>query len=451
MHQSTVQPKTRNFPSLADMLRGTPFVSYSYGYPHKTAYRPFERPLSIRDLWQNENRQSASLYFHLPFCEYRCGFCNLFTHSNPATDLPRKYLQTLRTQAERVRSALDDVQFVRLAIGGGTPTYLSCQELESLFTICTDVMGARPLRIPVSMESSPATVDCEKLQLLNAFGVDRLSIGVQTLEDEESKKLGRPQKRVESERALTAIRDVGFPTLNIDLIYGGESQTMEGWLRSVTDALRYHPEELYLYPLYVRPATGLGRLRRDWEDFRLQAYREARSLLLDAGYSQVSLRMFRAAHAPSKTGPAYCCQEDAAVGLGCGARSYTNSVHYSDEYAVGQSGVQSILAAYMNRDAKSFEFAHYGDILPVDDQRRRYVIMSLLQSRGLSRSDYALRYGADPLEHFLQLAELEECGLADITSDAMRLTPQGLERSDTIGPWLYSERVCRLMEEYECR
>lgn len=437
--------------SLATMLDGSPFVAYSYAYPHKTAYRPFETPIPLRDLWKIERRDSLFLYLHVPFCEYRCGFCNLFTQSNPTAGLPTLYLKTLRSEAAQVRDALGEASFARLAIGGGTPTFLDCGELEDLFSICVNVLGAHPRRIPVSVEASPATVDREKLQLLREFGTDRLSIGVQTFDDAESGQLGRPQRRAESERALAAIRDVGFPTLNIDLIYGGESQTIESWLRSLRSALSYRPEELYLYPLYVRSLTGLGKRRRDWVDFRLNAYREARQLLLSEGYSQVSFRMFRATHAPHCDGPVYCCQEDGMVGLGCGARSYATDVHYSSEYAVGQKGVRSILAAYVNRSAESFDLAHYGIRLPSDDRRRRYAIMSVLQSAGLSRADFAHRFGGDVFEFLPQLAELEPIGLAEVKPETIRLTAAGMERSDMIGPWLYSERVRRLMESYECR
>ena len=437
--------------SLAALLDDSPFVSYSYSYPHKSAYRPFREPVPLREVWGAENRRSLFLYLHVPFCEYRCGFCNLFTQSNPAADLPAAYLRMLRRQAERVRGQLGEAAFARLAIGGGTPTFLDCAELEDLFAICVDVMGAAPRRIPVSLEASPATVDRDKLALLREFGVDRLSIGIQTFDDAESKKLGRPQKRSESVRALAAIREAGFPTLNIDLIYGGETQTVASWLQSVRTALEYRPEELYLYPLYVRPLTGVGRLRREWDDLRLAMCREARQLLLDTGYAQISFRMFRAPHAPADDGPVYCCQEDGMVGLGCGARSYTAGLHYSTEYAVGQSGVRSILAAYLNRDDAWFDAAHYGDRLPIDDQRRRHVIMSLLQHTGLSRTDYADRFGADPFAHLSELSELEPLGLAEVTAERIRLTAAGIERSDTIGPWLYSNRVRRRTESSGCR
>ena len=88
------------------------------------------------------------------------------------------------------------------------------------------------------------------------------------------------------------MREAGFPTINIDLIYGLPGQTVNSWLQSIESALRFQPEEIYLYPLYVRPLTGLGCTDKEWDDIRIACYRTGRSLLLSQGYSQISMRMF---------------------------------------------------------------------------------------------------------------------------------------------------------------
>lgn len=446
---NVVTTSTRN--SLDDWLAGTPFASYTYSYPHKTAYRPLSPAVPLSDAWADEPRGALFLYLHVPFCEFRCGFCNLFTQTQPAHALPGQYLAQLQVEAQRVRESIPDANFARLAIGGGTPTFLDCRELANLFAIVTNVMGARPREIPVGCEASPTTVDREKLAHLRERGVDRISLGVQTFDDAESGRLGRPQKRADVERALAAIRDAGFPTLNIDLIYGGEGQTVESFRRSIDAALVHHPEEIYLYPLYVRPLTGLGARDRTWDDERLEQYRAGRDMLLEADYEQVSLRMFRAAYAREVNGPVYCCQEDGMVGLGCGARSYTERLHYSTVYAVGRSGVRAILADWLNREPASFASAGYGFRLDDEDRRRRYAILSLLQADGIDREAYARRFGTDLLDDLPELRQLDGAGLAEFTNGRIQLNARGLERSDVLGPWLYSARVNGLCAAYEAR
>jgi oxygen-independent coproporphyrinogen-3 oxidase len=280
---------------------------------------------------------------------------------------------------------------------------------------------------------------------------------VQSFVEAETAAVGRPQRAADVERALDAIRACGFPTLNIDLIYGIPGQTVASWLRSLRAALRHAPEELYLYPLYVRPLTGLGRHvdvaagDAAWDAQRMACYRAGRELLLAEGYVQTSMRMFRAPHAPAQDGPVYCCQEDGMVGLGCGARSYTRELHYSSEYAVGRAGVRAILADYVDRPDESFDEAHYGIRLSSADQRRRFLIQSILQTDGLDLDAYRRRFGNDALDDMPDLRDLDQQGLATITAERLWLTNAGLERSDTIGPWLYSTSVRTLMEAYELR
>jgi oxygen-independent coproporphyrinogen III oxidase len=198
--------------------------------------------------------------------------------------------------------------------------------------------------------------------------------------------------------------------------------------------------------------------------------------------------MFRSRNAPNLDAPVYCCQADGMVGLGCGARSYTSSLHYSSEYAVGMNGIQEIIANYARKEDDRFNWVDYGYKLNVDDRQRRFLIQSLLQSEGLSLSDYQENFGSDALNDFPQLGDLftlelatwgegerERGRLGDWEQSNIEcqskiqnpkskierqskiqnpkskiiLTPAGVEVSDTLGVWLYSPQVNALMEEYK--
>lgn len=441
----------------ADTLRptsspaaGNPLVAYVYSYPHKTAHRPLDPPVPLREAWAGERRDALFLYHHVPFCESRCGFCNLFSLARPGDELPERYLQQVRRQAERVRRAIPDARFARLAVGGGTPTLLGVEQLRRLLEIA-EAMGADPRAIPVSVEASPTTVTAEKLSLLREFGVSRLSLGVQAFDPRDSKSLGRAQSADDAHRAIRLAREAGFPVLNVDLIYGVPGQPIERWMAAVAETLEHAPEEIYLYPLYIRPFTGLGSKQMECEDRRIDCYRAARTLLLQSGYRQLSFRMFRSPNAPKEAGPVYRCQEDGMIGLGCGARSYTRRLHYSTPYAVARPAVQAVLGEFLARPEASFDAADHGIWLDDEDQRRRYAILSLLQCEGLSQADYRKRFGSDLMSDLPQVAELQRLGLVELCSDCVRLTEAGLERSDAIGPWLFSERVRRRMETYAWR
>lgn len=430
---------------MARMLGESPYQGYVYGYPHKSAYRSLPGPVPLAPLWQAQDRSALFYYVHIPFCEMRCGFCNLFTRANPREAMVADYLAALGRHMETMGEILSDSGCGGFALGGGTPTYLAPDELARVLDDARRFLGVTPASVPSSAESSPATATPERLAVLRDAGVERLSIGIQSFHEHETARSGRRQAETEVHAALSAIRDAGFPVLNTDLIYGIEGQTVASWLSSIAKLLEYRPEESYLYPLYVRPLTGLGRQARAWDDQRLELYRAGRDFLLANGYRQVSMRMFRRTDLPAGRTAGYRCQQDGMVGVGCGARSYTRHLHYSHEYAVSGKAVQAIITAYSRLERGEFAVARHGMLLDDNERRRRYLLQSLLQAEGVRREDYRAQFGDFPENHFGELNMLADGGLAVLIDGNWRLTPAGLERSDAVGPWLYSEPVRRLM------
>lgn len=440
-------------------LEGTRYESYVYAYPHKTAYRRIEPALPLRELWAGERRDALFLYLHVPFCEQRCGFCNLFTQPVPADDRVEAYLGTLARQITVVRRALDEggpFAIARAAIGGGTPTLLAAGQLERVFELLRQVGMTTP--VPMSVETSPETALPDRLAVLVGGGADRISMGVQSFVDAECKAVNRPQKSEDVHRALRAIRDAGAPVLNLDLMYGLPGQTAATWQYSLAAALEYRPEELYLYPLYVRPLTTLGRKGAaapkggeapGIDRHRVELYEQGRDLLLGAGYRQISMRMFKRPEASGTQAPVYCCQDDGMIGLGVGARSYTRTVHYSSEWAVGARGVREIIDRWIAKPDEAFAVADYGIVLEPDEQRRRWLILSLLSDDGLDVATYRKRFASTPDADFPALAELATRGFATHDGATLRLTSEGLARADSIGPWLFSDEVRRKMTDFE--
>ncbi|MFB6521257.1 STM4012 family radical SAM protein [Streptomyces sp. NPDC056401] len=436
----------------------TPYESYVYAYPHKTAYRPLPERPELRGLWAEQPKNALSLYLHVPFCEVRCGFCNLFTRIGAPEGLTTAYLDALERQASAVRGALGDeepVRFAAAAFGGGTPTFLTASELERLCDIAEKAAGADLRAVPLSVEASPATATADRLAVLADRGATRLSLGVQSFVPDEARSAVRPQKRAEVEAALAGIRDAAIPVLNIDLIYGIDGQTEESWRYSLDAALAWRPEELYLYPLYVRPLTGLGRRPADassagWDEQRLRLYRAGRDHLLAAGYEQVSMRMFRRAGAPQEAADDYACQTDGMIGLGCGARSYTAELHYSFDYAVDMRQIRTIVDDYVSRPEEDFARAEHGRWIDAEEARRRHLLQSLLQAHGMPVSEYRERFGSGPWEDFpAELAAFAERGWLVDDAELLRLTPEGLAHSDAVGPALFSADVRATMAAYE--
>ncbi|WP_069812197.1 STM4012 family radical SAM protein [Streptomyces sp. TP-A0874] len=446
--------------SASPSLVSRPYQSYVYAYPHKTAYLPLADRPPLSALWADEPKESLSLYLHIPFCEVRCGFCNLFTRVGAPDGLTGRYLDALDRQAGAVRQALGErgpVRFANAAFGGGTPTFLEAPELERLCDIAERRTGADLRAIPLSVEASPATATADRLAVLAERGATRLSLGVQSFVEAEARAAVRPQRRADVEAALGRIREAGFPVLNIDLIYGIDGQTESSWRTSLAAALTWRPEEVYLYPLYVRPLTGLGRhadtasADSSWDEQRLRLYRQGRDHLLAHGYQQVSMRMFRRADAPPQGPDDYACQTDGMIGLGCGARSYTSSLHYSFDYAVDARRTRAIIDAYTA--TRDFDRAVHGRYVDGEEARRRHLIQSLLQAAGMPVEEYRRRFGTAPSEDFRTELELFAARgwLDDSVPGLLRLSPEGLAHSDAVGPELFSPGVRAAMAAYEPR
>ena len=139
------------------------------------------------------------------------------------------------------------------------------------------------------------------------------------------------------------------------------------------------------------------------------------------------------------------------VGLGCGARSYTDTLHYSNDYAVGSKEIRDILQAYIQTQDESFDYANYGFVLDADERRRRYILLSLLCDEGLNLATYHNLFDTSVPADFPELFQLLPLNLATQDEQILRLTEVGIERSDAIGAWLFSDQVQQLMQTYEVK
>lgn len=450
-----------------------PYRSYLYSYPHKTAYRELDPPYSLQQLWSKEELDSYFLYMHIPFCAARCGFCNLFTLPDKRADVHKEYVDALERQARQWAPIMSGRPFSRFAIGGGTPTLLAPEQLERLFDIAEHVMGLNPAQASISVETSPDTVTPERLDILKRRGTDRVSMGIQSFIEAESAAIYRPQKPALVRQALDMLTEYDFPLLNVDLIYGLPGQTVESWLYSVEQALSYEPGEIFLYPLYVRENTILKPGQTGLEqDIRLQLYQAAVDLLEATGYTQYSMRRFARDFHSSKELLPYSCQEEGMAGLGCGARSYTQNVHYASRYGVSTAATRSIIADYVA--AEHYDTADYGFVLNEQERKRRFVLKAILHREGLELSAYRRRFGTLPLDDLPELRNLIWTGLAEMVDSSsafdrdrhteadlaerlyaadtvnavLCLTREGLAYSDSIGDWLISPEVYERMEGY---
>jgi oxygen-independent coproporphyrinogen-3 oxidase len=438
----------------ANIARGSAYgrVGYVYGYPHKKAYRALKEPRAPRDVWRDEPRGRLFCYVHLPFCTMRCSFCNLFTYV-PGDEAPADaYLDALARQMEHYDEVLRPAHFRRLYVGGGTPTYLTVGQLRRLVRDLRDILGVDPASTHGCIEASPETIDEDKVGALRELGFQRVSLGVQSFVADELRHVNR---RFDFDRNLAAVELVGragFPHFNVDLIYGLPGQTLPSWRYSLDIAAASPVTSLFLYPLYVRPLTGLDRCggRPPASHDMAEMYDAALERLTAAGFRQMTMRQYvRGSAGAANPGDDYLCQRDGMLGLGAGARSYTRALHYSTPWKMVARNIRTAVADYESAWQSGDTLIRHGFVLDADEQRRRFVILSLLYD-GLDRAAFAAAFAADAVRLFApQWQALIDEGCVSDDGAAFRLTPHGVRHSDVVGQLFFSERVRRLVESFE--
>lgn len=414
------------------------YVSYMYSYPHKTAYRTLTPPVSLSPYLERLEGREASLYFHIPFCAHKCGYCNLFSQQCCDAERISLYLHTMRRQAEQLSVAAQGLKFTSFAVGGGTPLILDEGQLEELFCLA-ELFGVHPSRVFTSVETSPEYTQKSVLRQLRARGVERLSMGVQSFNETELKKLKRRPGLGTVVGALENIVEAGFPQFNLDLIYGIEGQTVESFMRSLNTALTYRPNELFIYPLYVRPGTRIDV--RSTDDIGYAIYKSARELLVGQGFVQTSMHRFVRRET---TETEFSCGDEVMLSCGAGGRSYLGNLHYATPYAVRQQAIADEIDHYIR--TTDFMTAANGFLLSTEEMQIRFIIKNLMYHRGVDLVEYEKRFGEKPDRNLFR--EFTDRGWIEETGRIVRLTEEGMAYSDYIGQAFISPVVRKLMSEY---
>ena len=411
------------------------YVSYMYSYPHKTAYRTLTPPVSLSPYLERLEGREASLYLHIPFCAHKCGYCNLFSQQCCDAERISLYLHTMRRQAEQLSVAAQGLKFTSFAVGGGTPLILDEGQLEELFCLA-ELFGVHPSRVFTSVETSPEYTQKSVLRQLRARGVERLSMGVQSFNETELKKLKRRPGLGTVVGALENIVEAGFPQFNLDLIYGIEGQTVESFMRSLNTALTYRPNELFIYPLYVRPGTRINV--RSTDDIGYAIYKSARELLVGQGFVQTSMRRFVRRET---TETEFSCCDEVMLSCGAGGRSYLGNLHYATPYAVRQQAIADEIDHYIR--TTDFMTAANGFLLSTEEMQIRFIIKNLMYHRGVDLAEYEKRFGEKPDRNLFR--EFTDRGWIEETGRIVRLTEEGMAYSDYIGQAFISPVVRKLM------
>lgn len=390
----------------------------------------------LRDALARATDRPLSLYIHIPFCERLCTFCACNRTITRDHSVAGPYLDSLEDEARKVAETIGGERpCVQLAVGGGTPTYLSELELARMCEIADAHFPPRP-GAERSIEVDPRVTRREQLEVLAEHGFNRISLGVQDMSPKVQKAINRVQPRAMTEELTENARALGFGSVNFDLIYGLPFQTTDSFDDTLTQVIELRPDRIALYS-YAH-VTWISKQQRGFEnkdlpsaEQKLAIFLLANERLAEAGYLFFGLDHF-------------ALPDDELSSAARGGDLRRNFMGYTTKASVdliglGASGISELADAYAQSLRTPAEWSERisagrlatmrGWSLSEDDLRRKWLIQRLMCQGEISPRAYEDSFG-EPLSARIpsleeRLAPLVADGLLSTRGDEYELTPRG--------------------------
>ena len=439
----------------ADLLRrfnrpGPRYTSYPTADRFVTAHDAAAHIRALEARRLQSGGKALSLYVHLPFCEHVCYYCGcnkIITRNHSRTT---KYLRYLEREMDLVTGIIGTRQRVeQLHWGGGTPTFLSEDELRELMAMLKARFDFAPDG-EYSIEIDPRTVDASKMAVLGEIGFNRVSIGVQDFDPEVQKAVNRIQSFEITAAAVQGARDHHFKSVNLDLIYGLPRQNPERFAATLASTLTLKPERIALYnyahlPTLFKPQRRINEAELPSPAMRIELLQLAIRTLTDAGYRYIGMDHFARP------------EDDLAKAQQMG-HLHRNFQGYStraecDLLALGVSAISAIGSTYSQNVKELDEYYDCLDQgqLPVmrgvdlnaDDLVRRAAIQSLMCHFALSidsmQTAYLIDFNKTFAEELQALQEYIDLGLVEIDEEWITVTPRGR---------MFVRAICMVFDRY---
>lgn len=362
-----------------------------------------------------------SAYIHIPFCEHICHYCDFnkfFIQNQPVED----YLVALKTEMKNTIEREGNSPLETIFVGGGTPTSLSVQQLEFLMNSIHEVLKPSGQKIEFSVEANPDDMTAEKLSILKEAGVNRLSLGVQTFEDELLKKIGRVHEAKDVFQAVKQARKAGFQNISLDLMFGLPGQTIQHLKSSLQTALSLDMEHYSAYSLIVEPKTIFynlmkkGNLHLPAQETEAEMYEIVMEKMDQFGVKQYEISNFSKPGFESRHNLTYWNNEH-YYGFGAGAHGYVNG-----KRTVNAGPLKKYMALI---EEKGLPYTEETEVA-FQEKIEEEMFLGLRKIPGVSKQVFQEKFG-QPIEAFFAdtVLELEKQGLLIHEKTHIFLTHKG--------------------------
>ena len=367
----------------------------------------------------------AGIYLHIPFCQKRCIYCDFF--STTQSEKKPTYIHALCQELEMRKNYLEGEEIETIYLGGGTPSQLTEKELNEIFTSLYNIYKVKE-DAEITLEANPDDLTLEYVSMLRRLPINRISMGIQTFQEETLKLLHRRHTARQAIEAFQLCREAGFRNISIDLMYGLPGETLDTWKEDLQQAIALHPEHISAYHLIYEEGTALWKLRDEHqveeadEDLSVTLFKNLIDELKQAGYQHYEISNFCLPGLHSRHNSSYWTGKKY---LGCGPSAHSfNGSSRQWNIASLDNYLKGIASGKPNYEIEELDlYTRYND----------FVITSIRTCWGMSLSRLRSEYGEELYRYCLRMAKSHlEQGVLEIEEDTLRLTQEGIFISDGI-------------------
>ena len=413
-------------------------------YPSQFTYEKVD--IDVQDIWKNTT--DINLYYHIPFCKWKCPYCGFFSVLQKDDEFMHRYVYKMIEQVKYYNSAFQKkVNIKSICFGGGTPNYLPIQYYYEIFNNLSNMNVSFSSELEPSMEISPEIIDENYVRQLKDIGIKRLSLGVQSLDENIRTSINR-SNNYSLIQMVELLRKYDM-RINIDIINGLEGQTPELFMSTLLEILAFKPENISIYPLAGKNSSVFKRdknIMTSKEKYML--FNEYYDYLTSNGYDCEShVKFVRSDQSSTHQQKIYEYQGVETLGLGCAARSYNRFYHYSLESQFNMKTTNRIELLDHFLKTPFDEYIWYGIKIDEVEQKCRYVIYSFLVKQLEGQKYYDL-FGTKFTDDFEEeIKAVIDNGLINQTSDDLfEITKKGRTYTDLLCMQFWSDKVKQIYD-----
>ncbi len=370
-------------------------------------------------------KNKIGIYVHIPFCKKKCDYCDFISYCGK-DDFIEKYVDSVKKEIEHVKIKSE---ITTIYIGGGTPSYIDSKFIVQILEKIKEKNVAQDAEITI--EVNPGTVTQEKLQDYIECGINRISIGLQTTNDELLKQIGRIHNYEQFLETYKLAKKVGFKNINVDLMLGLPNQRIIDLKESLENVLKLAPKHISVYSLIVEDGTPIankienGKLKLPDDELERNMYWYVKNTLELNGYKHYEISNFAKKGYESKHNM-NCWNQMEYVGIGTGAHSYRDITRYSNT-----EDIKEYIKNVQKGEFEKNRIIH--EIQKEEDSKKEFMLLGLRKIDGLKISEFKNKFGDNPIYLYRnELKKLSDEKLIIIQDDNIRLSNKGIDLANLV-------------------